>query len=598
MVGLIIIFTKKDREPSVTQANDFGLTIVIPSKGRRTLARALRSLLRQSSTMWKAYVLFNGPYREIDVYSFPGYFNIPKRIREDPRIAWGITHNKVSGNCGGKVRNVILRQVQTEWVAFLDDDDTLHHDYVDLMQKEAANNPNIDIFIYRMFNPFLKGLEILPQQNATDIELNKVGITFMYKRNDQVFRPSTEEDYDFLHRACHLSARNCMVLPYSLYFVGGFAPHAAYSNNLDRFVIPNHDLKGHDFEHELTRSSFVPSCSPVQTVQNDLTGIFHFPDSESIFFKGNVITLKKKLSQALKEGCLVKRLPKQTINIVFDIINYPNKTASRTIYVFMEQKDWVVKLMDKMKGALQIWTFSPVVQEHLRLTLGYQNIYLVPSSEFHWDRQSLEDIHHYVVEFYFASCYYKFDMKSLEHLQTEESSTFTGVRGSCPTFTPSYESDVLFFGKIRDSDDNRREKICDSLMLKMKAVCVEGAYGQNLLRFIQGTRVIVLDRYYLGATLETHRLDLIIQFNLPIITTFSNDSYLDSRYEQNVIFVKQEDIVEAAAQLVANADLYARFTEDPQISQKFLIDQYDGLCVAIGNIVDDLRRPSINSEGT
>lgn len=180
------------------------LTFIIPTIGRDTLATTLDSLRAQSDKRWKAIVLFDG---------------IPPTLESpDPRISILTCPKLGQGkNHAGRVRNIGMEKATTEWVGFVDDDDTLSPQYTQTFYQEIASYPKMDTIIFRMS----QGNIILPPLSIDTFQKNYVGISFAMRRSlFQKFKmePSATEDYDLLDRI-RSGGHPMMISPYTLYFV-------------------------------------------------------------------------------------------------------------------------------------------------------------------------------------------------------------------------------------------------------------------------------------------------------------------------------------------------------------------------------------------
>lgn len=180
------------------------ITFIIPSLNRDTLSRTINSLILQSDERWKCIIVYDG----IDGLEF-----------NDPRIIT-IKINKIgiSGSNHGQsglVRNEGIKISNTEWIGFLDDDDTIHHDYV----KTLFENYSIyDFVVWRMRYTNNK---ILPEINRNDLVFGRVGISFCYKNkfNDLFFDVNRDgEDFDFLMKLKSLT-NNWVITPEVFYNV-------------------------------------------------------------------------------------------------------------------------------------------------------------------------------------------------------------------------------------------------------------------------------------------------------------------------------------------------------------------------------------------
>lgn len=174
------------------------INFVIPSIGRKTLKYSLQSLLNQTNSKWKCTVGFDGLKSEEIQEDI---------ILNDERINYLYLKDKlgkftnIHGNAGF-VRNYIISNLDDdcEWIAFLDDDDTVTEDYVDLFYKELESK-SFDCCVFRM----RLGDRIVPSPDSNTITLNDVGISFVVnknflKKNNLQFENSDAEDYFFLKK--------------------------------------------------------------------------------------------------------------------------------------------------------------------------------------------------------------------------------------------------------------------------------------------------------------------------------------------------------------------------------------------------------------
>jgi glycosyltransferase involved in cell wall biosynthesis len=145
------------------------ITILIPSIGRITLDRALESLLQQKNPKWTAFVGFDGCN--------------PQKPKIDSRINY-VYLNKVGGghNHGGMVRNSLIPLVATEWLCFLDDDDTFRSHYVDAFVYEIQNNLDADCIVFRMSYDS-QDKKVLPPLGLSRPQPCQVGISFAVKKS-------------------------------------------------------------------------------------------------------------------------------------------------------------------------------------------------------------------------------------------------------------------------------------------------------------------------------------------------------------------------------------------------------------------------------
>lgn len=113
------------------------ITFIIPSIGRETLHTTIESLLNQTCSEWKAIVVFDGV--EPCLRTTDDRFTALQIQKEENRYE----------NRSGYVRNYGIQFATTEWVAFVDDDDTLLSEYVERFLEETDAFDN-DVVIFRM----------------------------------------------------------------------------------------------------------------------------------------------------------------------------------------------------------------------------------------------------------------------------------------------------------------------------------------------------------------------------------------------------------------------------------------------------------------
>jgi glycosyltransferase involved in cell wall biosynthesis len=184
------------------------ITFIIPTIGRDTLSKTLDGLINQSNPNWKAIVIFDG--------ISPTIQNTDPRIRiiESPKLGEG--HNSA-----GLVRNYGITFADTEWVAFVDDDDNLSRQYIDIFIEESSAYTLADIIVFRMDVSDL----ILPLLSTDMFYHNYVGISFAVKKKlfdeGNIFVPSSAEDFYYLDEARN-KKYNIMISPYVTYFVRNY----------------------------------------------------------------------------------------------------------------------------------------------------------------------------------------------------------------------------------------------------------------------------------------------------------------------------------------------------------------------------------------
>jgi len=172
------------------------ITFIIPSIGRPTLNRAIKSLLSQTEQQWKCIVGFDGIKQN----------DLKFELIKDERIKYLFLEksgysNPLGHGQAGEVRNKIMRYSGTDWIAFLDDDDSLNINYVSLFNEEIQNR----VFDCCLFRMKMKDTnQIIPPLHINNIIQNMAGISFCVNKkfidNNQIqFENNDTEDFYYLN---------------------------------------------------------------------------------------------------------------------------------------------------------------------------------------------------------------------------------------------------------------------------------------------------------------------------------------------------------------------------------------------------------------
>ena len=180
------------------------ITFVIPSLSRPTLQRTVDSLLKQTNPNWECIIIYDG----VDGPNF-----------DDVRIS---THriSKTGNNTkpmgeSGLVRNFGIEKCDTEWIGFLDDDDTIHPEYVKTLFEKYLD---YDLVVWRMKNPY--GL-VIPRWERNELVINNVGISFCYKNKfDGILfdKNINGEDFYFVEKLLN-KTKNYVITDEVFYFI-------------------------------------------------------------------------------------------------------------------------------------------------------------------------------------------------------------------------------------------------------------------------------------------------------------------------------------------------------------------------------------------
>jgi glycosyltransferase involved in cell wall biosynthesis len=186
------------------------VTFIIPSKGRDTLNRTLASLFNQTEQSWRAIIVADG----VDI-----------AVAADPRVTVAKVPQTGAANHAAQLRNFGMMRAGTEWVAFVDDDDTLAPTYIQQLQGELDLTPSVETVIFRMLQPGCGdggSSCVLPPPDHTDFQVTKVGISFAIKRQlysqGFMFIPGGFEDFHMLEKL-RAHKRNMVISKHTTYFV-------------------------------------------------------------------------------------------------------------------------------------------------------------------------------------------------------------------------------------------------------------------------------------------------------------------------------------------------------------------------------------------
>jgi glycosyltransferase involved in cell wall biosynthesis len=158
----------------------------------------------QTNPNWRCIVIYDG----VDGGEF-----------EDNRIeTFRVEKTGIIGKINGQsglVRNFGIEKAKSPWIGFLDDDDTLNPNYVDVLFKKYLN---YDFVIWRMVYPDGK---IIPKINDDGLRFGNVGISFCYKNihNNLLFENNRiGEDIDMIMKLKQLTS-NWVITPEIYYNV-------------------------------------------------------------------------------------------------------------------------------------------------------------------------------------------------------------------------------------------------------------------------------------------------------------------------------------------------------------------------------------------
>ena len=203
------------------------IIFIIPTLGRQSLINTIQSLINLTSNDWKALIIFDGIKNNLDQI----YIN---KINKNQQFIFleinkcGIINENKINNCAGLVRNYGIEyllnheqeELKTEYIGFVDDDDTLHPNYIDYLKKEELKF-QFDLLVFRMM---YKNFNIIPHLLTKKIEKKNVGISFALKyeiiknNKDLRFKNDCFEDFIFVFIAKQIN-KKILLSKYVAYFV-------------------------------------------------------------------------------------------------------------------------------------------------------------------------------------------------------------------------------------------------------------------------------------------------------------------------------------------------------------------------------------------
>ena len=234
--------SRYNRCTAVTEPVSFPfITIIIPSIGRVSLRRSLKSLDRQSDSDFDAVLVLDGLNAE----------NLPPDITEGrPWLCIEEAGETVNlEHRAGDMRNMGISRATGLFVGFLDDDDTLSPNYVSALKEEIALHSDFphspDVVLFRMYRSrvFAKDYEIIPPYFHEVFHNGWVGISFAVKRatmqglHGVTFTSGKHEDFDLLDNL-RRQGRRIVMSRYITYFVRCESENSiSMLKNIDSFVI-------------------------------------------------------------------------------------------------------------------------------------------------------------------------------------------------------------------------------------------------------------------------------------------------------------------------------------------------------------------------
>jgi len=155
------------------------LTIVTPTIGRSSLLQTINSVIGQKDPNWKYVIVFDGVP--------PNFSSIDSRIKTVAVSKTGIEGT----NIAGKVCQIGVDLSDTEYVGFVDDDDTLKENYVSEFHKIVSTS-DFDEIIFKMI--YTDGI-IVPFDKYVDF--GNVGMSFILRKQFLIDKKISFDQHKF-----------------------------------------------------------------------------------------------------------------------------------------------------------------------------------------------------------------------------------------------------------------------------------------------------------------------------------------------------------------------------------------------------------------
>jgi glycosyltransferase involved in cell wall biosynthesis len=565
---------------------------------------------------------------------------IPPEMFFDGRFCF--QHTPSSGrasNCAADIRNYGIALASTEWIGFVDDDDTLRPEYIEHLLDHVNEYPLAQAVVFRMCNYFPEKniTRVIPNLTVDALIVNDVGISFSVRRHifhDLQYKliPSNAEDFLFLDRL-HNDHIPILLSEWNTYKVRDHHHPDCEKFGKRAFIQRPLDLPS-------KYSEFI-NC----TVLKPSSPKFVFTEGESVFFKNNIKGLQASIDMAIKKRCLIEQemYLREPIHVIFDASTVP--ISPYYIQVQLEQRNthhFSQKYVEKLSKALQIWEFSYSGQGGLMkvpnittdvyfvptiLMLDNSSVYHCPSVnptksiKFYYKKKDIIANPFKVYRYgLYHTCEYNHKEGSWkltksqqstcnERNNTKDSASYCWKADLHADITTTQKPvnpdsfcseimnrnmpiDVLMFGLLNGSFGNQREELCDSLSLTGNSVvCVQGVFGELLNYFVCISKIVVVNHYFQNSALETHRLDILLQSKKIVVAT-SSPSALDDYYSRVTPIVPPRKVVPLVERILLDYDRWIishnYFSNIDRFLQK-MTTNIDPLCYAISQLGGQLK---------
>lgn len=167
-----------------------------------------------------------------------------------------------------------------------------------------------------------------------------------------------------------------------------------------------------------------------------------------------------------------------------------------------------------------------------------------------------------------------FSRSNVDYLKSKGIDAFFMPYGFCDSMKkvkPKEKNiDVLFIGSMHF---DRRKKIINELSKYCKTVVALGIYGEELDDLISRSKVHINMHHAEGQPLETVRINYLLANNCTVVSERGNDSKLDNKYKDNLLFCDYDELVDACLSSIDtkidSSDLINNLRHDSSNAQKW-----------------------------
>jgi len=629
-----------EKQWNINIRKDAFITFITPSKARKTLFRTLNSLLAQSNPNWLSIIMFDNvlsnPFYLNNSINFPNFFHLPDKFSNDGRFCFlYIKRDSRTLNCASEVRNSALEHVKTEWVGFVDDDDSLNISYVSRVIEHAKDYPMCDCIVFRMcFGDYVNKP---PWIHSTNFYLNQTGISFAVKSRvfhtfHHYFTPSFVEDFLFLDKLRYLNFP-ILLSGYNTYYVND-----AYDKICDKRG--QHALIMHNGVNHTERE--LASKFPCKQKKSDPSRPkIVFSKEDNFLSDENNLQRLNELFEQTAERCIPTwdGPSVKTIHIIFNETTTP--ISEFYVQIQLQRLKWrtnhvVPKLyVDKLKSAIQIWDINMDSNRFLASKGLDTDVYFIPSmlltqpstpvlyvcSNYIYIPGVEDIVSSFLIyhEGYETECSLesKGNVKSLRQTPSkchenylhhskklycwfnshELNATQIDSNICYDTIRPQKPFDVLVLGDV--GHYHIREKICDTLTKeKYSVVCPIDLTGRLFDHFVCRARVVL---YLFRLKLDIYPIDRLLQATKVVIAA-SSHKVEHSMYSPYVFFTQLSHVVEKLGEVFQKVK-DAEWMKMHKTNTFRLVDEMqsnvDPLCYAFSHFSESVKdRVSNHSSST